>query len=103
MKSVEQQLSEVADNLKQSGHLAIVNEVLGADAGKNLEEKLSKLTTFAESNGIAAREEETTTHANLVEAAMKTFGMTKQEAEIFARPNSSSVDTKWADLLKETK
>jgi len=103
MKSVAQQLSEVADNLKQSGHLAIVNEVLGQEAGKNLEAKLSKLTTFAESHGVATRENERTAHTALVEAAQRAFGMTKEEAERFARPTSSSVEPKWADLLKETK
>ena len=103
MKSVVQQLSEVVDNLKASGHLAIVNETLGQEPGKNLERKLVTLREFAESHGVAREKEEQTAYTQLVEAAQKAFGMTKEEAERFARPGSSSVEPKWADLLKETK
>lgn len=103
MKSVAEQISITAENLKRAGHTVFVNEVLGQDCGKQLEGKLVKLTTFAESTGVATREAEQTARANLVEAAMKSFGLTKEEAERFARPTSYSVEPKWADLLKETK
>jgi hypothetical protein len=103
MKSVAQQLSEVCDNLKASGHTQLVDETLRQDAGKNLESKLSKLTTFAESHGVATRENEKTAHTALVEAAQKAFGLTLAEAEVFANPNRPSVDPKWDGLLKETK
>lgn len=101
MKSVETQISEVVANLRASGHTAFVDETMRQDAGKNLERKLAKLTEFAESNG--ARADEKDSHNKLVEAAQKAFGMTKEEAERFARPTGSSVEPKWADLLKETK
>jgi len=103
MKSVATQLSEVCDNLRASGHTSLVDETLRQDAGNNLESKLAKLTTFAESHGVATRENEKTTHDELVEAAMNTFGMTRTEAEVFARPTSFSVESKFDDLIKEIK
>ena len=107
MKSVAQQLSEVCDSLKASGHTQLVTETLRQDSGKNLEGKLAKLTEFAESRGIATREEEKTAHTALVEAAQKAYGMTKEEAEVFANPHRANSST-WGgvnvdDLLKETK
>lgn len=101
MKSVAQQLSEVADSLNKAGHTQLVAETLRQDAGKQLEGKLTKLTEFAESVGASPKA--VAANEALVEAAMNTFGMTKEEAEAFASPNRPSSDPKWDNLIAEAK
>jgi hypothetical protein len=102
MKSVAEQLREVADNLNKAGHTELVTETLRQDAGKNLEGKLAKLQTFAESVGATA----TVGRDALIEAAMKAFPElcpTKEAAARFAsdRPVNSEYNELLAAVLKE--
>lgn len=102
MKSVAQQLSEVADNLNRAGHTELVTETLRTDTGKNLEGKLAKLQTFAESVGATA----SVGREQLIEAAMRAFPEicgTKEDAARFVsdKPVNSEYNELMAAVLKE--
>lgn len=128
MKSVQQRFTEKVAVLRARGKGEAVDAILTEKSEYTMEAQLAALDEFSRSlnpakpivvkhNGAAdnANHQESFNESNagkgndvgreaLIEAAMKGFGLSKEEAERFASPTGSgSVESKWADLLKETK
>ena len=102
MKSVAQQLSEVATTFALPVTIISWTKLCDKTRGKSgiANSRSSPRSRRVTAWRLARKNGRLTPSSSKPQEG---FGMTKEEAERFARPTGSSVEPKWADLLKETK